>query len=61
LPDDHRAGLNERQRGLPAGPKPGQPGPQETIGRAEPRARDSLGIDRYLMPQCEVFQAQGCA
>ena len=33
---------------------------QNRLGRVKSRAMDRLLVDRQLMPQCQVFQAQGC-
>jgi hypothetical protein len=58
LPGDHRAGLDKGQGIAPARPEPSQPRPEHPIGRTEARAINSLLVDRQLMPQCQVFQAQ---
>jgi hypothetical protein len=60
LPCDDGPRLYAYQDILPAGPQPGAPGPEQAIGRAEPRARDGLFVDGELMPECEMFQAQRC-
>jgi hypothetical protein len=59
LPCDDRTGLDEGQSGLPTGPEPGQPDPEQAIGPMEVRAMDGLSVNRQLMPQRQVFQAQG--
>jgi hypothetical protein len=58
LPDDHRAGLHKRQDLLPSGPEPGELGPQQAIGRTEPRPMDGLLVDGELVTQREVFQVE---
>ena len=56
LPRDHRAWLDKREGGFPAGPQTGQPCPEEAIRRAELRAVDGLLIDSDLMLKCEDLQ-----
>jgi hypothetical protein len=58
LPGDHRAGLDEYHGFGPAPPKPGQPPPEHPISRTEAWASNGLLVDRQLMPQGQVFQAQ---
>ena len=60
LPGNHRPGLDEYQGIGPAPPKPGQPPPEHPISPTEARARDGLFVDRQLMPQRQVFEAQRC-
>jgi hypothetical protein len=60
LPGDDGTGLNEHQGVLPGRPQPREPSPEQTRGRVKPRATDGLLVDRQLMPQGQVFQAQGC-
>jgi len=42
----------------PTRPEPSQPRPEHPIGRPETRAINGLLVDRQLMPQGQVFQAQ---
>ena len=58
LPGDDRPGLDERQDRLPARPEPREPRPEQAVGRMKTRAMSSLLINRQLVPQCQVFQAQ---
>jgi hypothetical protein len=58
LPGDHGTGPDERQGIEPTRPEPSQPRPEHPIGRTETRAINGLLVDRQLMPQCQVFQAQ---
>ena len=58
LPGDDRPGLDERQDLLPARPQSREPRPEQAIGQAKTRAMSSLFVDRQLMPQGKVFQAQ---
>ena len=58
LPGDHCAGLDECQGIAPARPEPRQPRPEQAIGRTKARAINGLLVDRQLMPQGQVFQAQ---
>jgi hypothetical protein len=60
LPRDHRAGLDEHQSGLPTGPETGQPDPEQAIGQTEARPMGRLFVNRQLIPQRQVCQAQGC-
>jgi hypothetical protein len=60
LPGDHRTGLDECQGGLPAGPQASKLYPEHPINRTKVRAMDGLLIDRDLMPQRQVFQAERC-
>jgi hypothetical protein len=59
LPGNTRVGLDERQGVLPDWPQLGQPYPKQASGRTEVRAPNSLLIHCALMPQHDVFQAQG--
>jgi hypothetical protein len=58
LPCDHGAQLYECQGALPARPQTGEPGPEQAIGRTEPRARVRLLVDCQLMPARYVLQVQ---
>ena len=58
LPDDRGAGLDKCQGGLPTGPEPGQPRPEEAISRLRSRAAYGLFIDRNLMLKGEDLQGQ---
>ena len=58
LPGDDGPRLHECQDLLPARPQAREPGPQESIGRPELRAPDTLLIDRYLVAQSNKFHLQ---
>jgi hypothetical protein len=49
LPGNDGARLDELQDFLPGGPQPGEPRPQEAIGRTDSWAMDGLLIHRDLM------------
>ena len=60
LPRDDGAGLHECQGVLPGWPQAGEPGPEESISWPKLGPRDGVVIDGQLMPECHVFEAQGC-
>jgi len=58
-PRENGFGLNEDERITPAGPKPGQPGPEEAIGGVNARPPACPLVERELVPQGEDFHLHG--
>ena len=59
MPADHRRRLDEEDTGPPIVPDLAEPGPQESIRRAEFRSLDKALQNIELMAECEDLQLQG--
>jgi hypothetical protein len=58
LPAQDGVGRDDDQRLKPAGPKPGQAGPEQAVGREEPWAGLRSLVDDELLTQVQVLESE---
>ena len=59
MPSDYGRGLDDDQGGRPAGPEPGQPGPEDSVAFTEFRAFDGALQSQQLLAKGDILGGKG--